>query len=539
MKSAKPHPKESERLLALEDLAILDTFPEAEFDEITFIASQICGTPMALVSLIDDKRQWFKSKIGIDADETPKDLAFCAHAILQEDVFVVENATQDERFHDNPFVTGSVAVRFYAGMPLRAPGSNLPIGTLCIIDDKPRQLSVEQKQALTFLSHQVNRLLELRSKNLALEKIKEKLAFQNTAFENMTDGVVIRDKKGTIIDFNQSALTCMRLTASQLRGKTSLDPDWRIIRENGSDFPVPEHPALLALKTGEIQKGTIVGIKNPNVSDQTLWLCVNAVPIFLEDPKTPSHVVATFSDISEQKKLTEGLVQSAKMASLGVMAGGIAHEINTPLATINTAAELLRLSLEQKNHSSEQSDHLIKKIESTVQKVSQIIAGLKTFARSSENDPSVCVLFSEIVMDSLTVCSEKFKSHDIKVTTDFSGDAEVFCVANQISQIVLNLLNNSFDALDHLKNKWIKITLSKNEKTVRLTLTDSGGGIDSKIQAKLMEPFFTTKDVGKGTGLGLSISVGLAGKFNGRLFYDPSVKNTTFVLELPVYKRDV
>ena len=247
---AKPHPNEADRLVALQDLAILDTFPEAEFDEITFIASQICGTPMALVSLLDGTRQWFKSKIGIEASETSKDIAFCAHAILADEMFIVKDATSDERFHDNPLVTGEASIRFYAGLPLRAPGSNLPIGTLCIIDTKPRDLTASQKQALTGLSNQVNRLLELRSQNLALVKIKEKLALQNTAFENMTDGVVIRDKNGAVIDFNNAALIGLGQTAAQLEGKISLEPSYRIIQEDGVDFNVTEHPALLALKTG-------------------------------------------------------------------------------------------------------------------------------------------------------------------------------------------------------------------------------------------------------------------------------------------------
>ncbi len=533
---AKPHPNEAERLLALEDLAILDTFPETEFDEITFIASQICGVPMALVSLVDNKRQWFKSKIGIDANETSKDYAFCAHAILQDDMLIVNNALTDERFLDNPLVTGDPSIRFYAGISLRAPVSNLPIGTLCIVDTKPRDLTENQKKALEALSNQVNRLLELRSQNMALIKIKEKLAFQNTAFENMTDGVVIYDNTGKIIDYNESAQKHLGLTASQLKGTTPLDPEWKVVQEDGNYFPVTEHPALQALITGKTIRNQIVGIQILSLTSETVWLSINTVPIYLNGSQTPSHVVTTFSDITEQKKFTEALIQSAKMASLGLMAGGIAHEINTPLATINTAAELLRHSLEENKKSSPQSDALLKKIETTVHRVSQIIIGLKTFARGSENDPSDCVALSEIVTDSLIICSEKFKAHEIKVTTDFSQDAYVFCVPNQVSQVVLNLLNNAFDAIDDLQDKWIKISLSKNETTVRLTITDSGNGIDKKIQTKLMEPFFTTKEVGKGSGLGLSISTGIAKKFNGNLFYDPSVKNTSFVFELPVYQ---
>ena len=187
-------------------------------------------------------------------------------------MMIVNNALADERFLDHPAVTGEATIRFYAGVQLRAPVSNLPIGTLCIVDTKPRELSENQKKGLELLSNQVNRLLALRSQNMALIKIKEKLAFQNTAFENMTDGVVIRDRSGTIIDFNEAALDCLGLTASQLKGKTSLDPEWNIIHEDGSHFPTTEHPAVQALKTGQIQKNVIVGVKNTKTNTNNMMI---------------------------------------------------------------------------------------------------------------------------------------------------------------------------------------------------------------------------------------------------------------------------
>lgn len=537
MKIADLHPHETERLAALEELAILDTFPESEFDEIVFIASQICGAPIALVSLIDDKRQWFKSKIGISTQETPKDYAFCAHAILQDELFIVKNATEDERFHDNPLVTGSPLIRFYAGVPLHSPTSKLPIGTICIIDTKPRDLSESQKKSLKALSSQIDKLLELRSQNIALTRAKEKLTLQNTAFENLADGIVIHDKFGSIIDFNSSALNCLGLSASELKGKTSLDPQWKVIKEDGSDYPGHEHPASIAFKTGQIHKNEVMGVYREFKQNDIVWLNVNAVPLFLDGAETPSHVVATFSDITEQKQYTNALVQNTKMASLGFMAGGIAHEINTPLAIINTTAELIRINVERQQPI-EQLLKLVNRIEDTVKRVSKIVSGLKSFARNSENDPIEAVQFSKIVTDCLIICSEKFKFHSIEIITDFSGDTQVKCVSNQISQIVLNLLNNSFDAIAELENKWIKIKLSNDENTAFLHITDSGNGIDPKVQSRLMEPFFTTKDVGKGSGLGLSISVGIAKKFNGDLRYDPSQSHTTFVLELPVCKTE-
>ena len=161
---------EATRLAALRELRVLDTLPESTYDDIVLLASQICGTPIGLVSLVDSDRQWFKARIGIDGEETHRDLAFCAHAIVaDEPVFIVEDATLDARFCDNPMVTGEPHVRFYAGAPIVMPGGHA-LGTVCVVDTVPRQLSGAQIEALRALSRQTTALLELRSRTSALER---------------------------------------------------------------------------------------------------------------------------------------------------------------------------------------------------------------------------------------------------------------------------------------------------------------------------------------------------------------------------------
>jgi GAF domain-containing protein len=165
-----PIPKnETERIAKLNSLNILDTVPESTYDEITYLASYIAETPIALVSLVDTDRLWFKSRLGIDANETPREHAFCAHAILNpEEAMVIPDAREDSRFVDNPLVTGDPGIRFYAAAPL-VVSKGLSLGTLCVIDRKPRMPKPEQMKALEVLSRQVVAHMELRQ---ALSDVK-------------------------------------------------------------------------------------------------------------------------------------------------------------------------------------------------------------------------------------------------------------------------------------------------------------------------------------------------------------------------------
>jgi GAF domain-containing protein len=178
-----PIPKnEKKRLRVLWQYDILDSVPEEVFDDLTELAARICEAPIAMITLVDEDRQWFKAKLGVTVNETSRDISFCAHAIGQPELFIVPDATLDERFAQNPLVTADPKIRFYAGAPLITPDGHA-LGTLCVIDQIPRELRLEQKQALRVLARHVMTQLELRKRSRQLihihkecEKIKADLA---------------------------------------------------------------------------------------------------------------------------------------------------------------------------------------------------------------------------------------------------------------------------------------------------------------------------------------------------------------------------
>tara|TARA_B110001454_G_scaffold219057_1_gene249584 strand:+ start:19110 stop:21812 length:2703 start_codon:yes stop_codon:yes gene_type:complete len=230
------------------------------------------------------------------------------------------------------------------------------------------------------------------------------------------------------------------------------------------------------------------------------------------------------------------IAESSKMASLGEMASSIAHEINNPLTIIYGKARQIQSYMEGKNPQSmtEKTLQDATKIISTVDRISRIIKGLRKISRDASMDSMAFVSAKDLVEETLSFCQQRFQQSyiDFKLNVNYTGD--VYCRQTELSQVILNLLNNSYDAVLNLEEKWVELSVENVQNTLVISITDSGTGISKEVQSKIFQPFFTTKEVGKGTGLGLSISKGIIEAHFGRFYLDESSRNTKFVIEIPL-----
>jgi PAS domain S-box-containing protein len=300
MPSAPDHPREAERLALLRRCGVLDTPEEDAFDGLAALAAHLADTPIALVSLVDQSRQWFKARHGLEVRETLRTLAFCAHAILDEAPLTVEDAHVDSRFADNALVRNDPHVRFYHGVPLRVGRDRLPLGTLCVLDRRARRLDQRGAEALRLLARQAELLIEQR---VHLRQVEDRLLAMaaeeqrvRTLVVSMEEGLVVQRPDGRIVSSNPAAERILGLTATDLQEVSLLDPRWQSVRADGSPLASGEHPAARALATGMPVRGAVMGIAAPG--GERRWLLVNAQATAVDDEGEPQGVTVSFSDIT-------------------------------------------------------------------------------------------------------------------------------------------------------------------------------------------------------------------------------------------------
>ncbi|MDA0367461.1 MAG: PAS domain-containing protein, partial [Proteobacteria bacterium] len=469
------------------------------------VAAYICGTPIALVTLVDQQRQWFKARYGLEASETPREVAFCAHAINQDDIFEVSDTQSDPRF------TGDPLVRSYAGAPL-VTDDGFAIGTLCVIGHEPRTLSPEQRDALKVLSDQVVMQLENRRAMPLMRKYESFLDHSPAA-------IVFKDRDGRFTHANRTFCDWMALPLREIIGNTSSQ-----LHDEETAAAFGELDRQVALD-GKLIKGENT-LAYPDGNQRR----VSSIkfPVF-DSAGVLTEVASIHTDITKQHAAEEGLWRAQRMESIGHLTGGVAHDFNNLLTIVQGNLELLDTITD-----SPESQRRIVTALRALDHGRSLVRQLMSFARKQVLKPEATNI-ADTVNHVVELIKLTLRS-DIMVETSIMFDLPpVFVDSAQLEAAILNLALNAQDAMpDGGTVEIFAVQNSDDPPFVRLGVRDTGTGIPHEIMDKVLEPFFTTKPVGKGSGLGLSMVFGFAKQSDGDLAIESELgRGTSISLTLP------
>ena len=488
------------RLHALREYDILDTPPDPSLDHVTRLAASILRVPISLVSLIDSDRQWFKSKFGLLADETGRDVSFCGHAILQDGVFVVPDAAADPRFAGNPLVVGEPNIRFYAGAPLRT-SDGFQVGTLCVIDTEPREgLTEFEANALEAMAVLVVDEMELRQAERTVATQRNDLKRYYEVMGASTDFMGLAGPDGNVIGINPAGRQMAGLTEEQDLSSLTI----------GALHPVQFHETLFAeaMPTATAKgswrgRSALLTVDGGEVPIDQVILCHRD-----DDGKIVyfSTIARDISDRSEVNRLRDVEIMKDEFVST------VSHELRTPLTSIIASLGLL-------------ADGAIAPLDPEVQEVVNIalinserlvhlvddILDYERMEVSALELKPTAVSAAGLVDSAIMAVLGTARERNLALIADSGaeGDFSIECDPHRVIQVLVNLLGNAIKFSPHSSSVIVRVDHT-DDGLAHFSVIDHGHGIDKDMLPKLFDPFWqvdssASRAVG-GSGLGLAIS---------------------------------
>lgn len=520
---------ERERISVLHQFRILDTEQEESFDRLTRLASLITGAPIALISLVDEDRQWFKSRQGLDAHQTARDISFCGHAILAEEIMVIDDALLDERFADNPLVTGDPFIRFYAGVPLVATGGQR-LGTLCVIDTEPRAgLSAVETETLLSLAHTVMVEMELRLATETIRAQHQELARYYEVMGASTDFLGLADGDGSVIGVNPAG---RRMTGHGINEDLSA--------LTLSAFHPPEvvdmlwsHAIPVAKRTGSWRGESSLCTAQGDI------IPVEQIVLVHRDAHGDiEHLSTICRDLSERDEITR-LRQLQLMKDTFVST--VSHELRTPLTSIDVSLAMFTDGL--LGDLDEDAMKVLRIARANSERLAQLVDDILDLERT-ELGGRVLKLEQVSVPELLGPALLQLQGHiaaagaDVTSEVTMSPGSVILCAPDRIIRVLVNLLTNAIKYSGIGASIGIRVE-PVDDGMVSFSVTDNGIGLREESIPHLFDPFWqvdsSSSRTVQGSGLGLAICRRIVERHGG-YFEVESVfgEGSTFRFVIPI-----
>ena len=539
MIAARLSENEDERLQELLKYEILDSPEEEELNDIVKLASYVCEAPIALISLLDDCRQWFKAEVGLNQKEMDRETSFCAHALHYDNVMVVEDALKDERFYDNPIVIGGPEVRFYAGAPLVSP-KGLKIGTLCVLDRIPRSLTDEQAFALETLSRHVVQKFELKKKSNNLSQLFQQYLSLQTEFNNKQKAYAQAQKTADIGIFELDVM------ADKLKGSGSFCELFGLAEDEDlswKDIQQLVHPNdsldFIAFFANVIKNETQFKYEYRSIrKDTNKEVCIRSTGEVERNKSGKAvRIIGVKQDISEKrrnevelKKQNEELLKVNH--ELDHFVSRVSHDLRAPISTV---LGLIELILKHETNVDKIKELLVL-VKKSLEKQDDFIRDILNYSRNSRMPPNPEeIQMEELLAEIFSHLQYSYDSEKVKYLLSVEQDTRFVSDKSRLFVILTNLVSNAIKYLNKQNDQnLVSVQVKVTEEEAVIKVEDTGIGIEEKHLPKVFDMFYRATDKKPGSGLGLYIVKESVKKLKGKIRLESVVGEGTIVtLHIP------